>query len=167
MALPILLGLTMVSIAYSVLLPSEVGAVSAFLSFPRTGKNGASEDELMDPLIAAHGDVVPEVVRAIPKIPMPMRRYAIAFLGNQADRRALPLLRAMLASESESDVLRGDALLSIGMIDLSEGRMLAAKYRGEGEHLAAASDDVGMARFFERRSRDIAIRNVVSKKLGF
>ena len=162
----LLVGMTVVLSAYLVVLPSETTAVSAFLSFPRAGENGASEDELMDPLIAARGDVVPQVIRALPKIPMPMRRYAIAFFGNQGDRRALPLLQTIVANDSESDVLRGDALLSIGMIDAVEGRRLAASYALAGGHLAGASEDVSEGRFFEHRTRDVAIRNVVSKKLG-
>ncbi len=153
--------------AYCMVLPNEDDAISCFILWSKSGRDGVSEDELMDPLIAARGDIVPKITRALPAIPMPARRYAIAFLGNQADRRALPLLRSMLDNPAEADRLRGDALLSIGMIDLPEGQMLASRYRSGGPYLSSIADDVTRGQFFARRKKMDAILNVISRRFHF
>lgn len=72
----------------------------------------------------------------------------------------------MLANQAEADMLRGDALLCIGMIDLAEGRRLAAEYGQNGEFLSFAAHEVSTGNFFERRSRGAARLNVISKYFG-
>jgi hypothetical protein len=87
-----------------------------------------AEDELMDPLILAGGNVVPLVLRDIRKSSMPKRRYAIGFLGNGGYREALPVLRQLVVDPAETELIRGDALEAIGQIDRGEGETLARRW---------------------------------------
>ncbi len=96
---------------------------------------GRSEDMIMDPLIL-HADLVKKrVIEDIKNPQMDKRRYAIAFLGNERIREALPVLEAIVNSESEQDYIRGDALESLVMIDEARGRALARSYSTRQDYL--------------------------------
>ena len=63
---------------YWLLLPSASDALGVFASFGENPTDFVTEDELMDPLLAARGNMVAEMISALPKIAMPKRRHALA-----------------------------------------------------------------------------------------
>lgn len=112
------------------------------------------EETVMDPLIIAGDKVVPLVLKEVENKNMPRRRYAIHFLGNGSYKEALPLLKSILQDPGEEDYFRGDALISIYLIDESLGREYAQKYLLEDNNLGRVSHQVleGYAEIRNRRS---------------
>jgi len=167
MGLGYLVAITLSAVAagYWLLIPSASTAVDEFLQFSERSVDGVEEDELMDPLIAARGDVLPAVIKAIPFMAMPMQAYAVTFLGNQGDRRSLALLHQLLGSEAENAALRSDALQSIARVDPQEGRRLALLYRDRADAIGFMANQVLKGALLEKRPRGLAIRNVISERL--
>lgn len=128
--------------------PSPENAMSEFFSNP------GAEDTLMDPLIVAGPAVYPLVIDAIQDPDMPRRRYAIGFLGNEEVSDALPILLAILNSESELPYFRGDALVAIYKIDRGRAKELALQFRDREDALGYyALDVIADAEYLnERRS---------------
>jgi hypothetical protein len=87
-----------------------------------------SEPQLMDPLILAGPAVVPLVLQAVPDKNMKLRRYAIAYLGNEQRQEAVPVLSKILLDESEIYYFRSDALEALDSIDPSIGSSYAPAY---------------------------------------
>ena len=116
-----------------------------------------AEDQLADPLILNGHGVVPLVVKDIQHKEMPLRRYAIGFLGNGRYGEALPILKVILADETEKFYFRADALIAIHQISPSVATDLAHRYVNGEELLgrvakqivSGAANDSGI---FERRS---------------
>lgn len=84
-----------------------------------------AEGQLADPLILNGRRVVPFVIKDISNKQMPLRRYAIGFLGNGGYSEALPVLTSILADEEEVSHFRADALIAIYMISPREAQELA------------------------------------------
>ena len=84
-----------------------------------------AEVMLMDPLILNADIVAPVVIESVKNKKMDKRRYAIGFLGNESIVEALPVLRTILADETEVDHFRADALEAIFQIRQQEGQSLA------------------------------------------
>lgn len=103
----------------------------ALAAFYRGPADGLAEDMLMDPLILAGDRVVPLVLREVERKDMPLRRYALGFLGNGAYTEALPTLERILANADELDYFRADSLVSAYKIDRQRGLALAAGYVGD------------------------------------
>ena len=101
-----------------------------------------AEDMLMDPLILHSKRVAPLVIREIERPEMPLRRYAISFLGQANVREALPVLRRILADPQEQDYFRGDALEAIRSIDSSEGQRLAADHAASENLLGKVAREI-------------------------
>ena len=93
---------------------------------------GRAEDMLMDPLILKSDLVAPTVICEIRNPDMPLRRYAIGFLGNERIVDALPTLHAILDDETELDDVRADALESISRINWLDGRDKAIRFSRTG-----------------------------------
>jgi hypothetical protein len=89
---------------------------------------GDHEPELADPLILAGDRVGPTVTQAISNANMPLRRYAISFLGDDTVREAIPTLERIVSTETEADYFRGDALEAIYKTDPSVGRRIASGF---------------------------------------
>jgi hypothetical protein len=104
---------------------------------------GDHEPELADPLILAGGRVGPTVTQAISNAKMPLRRYAISFLGDDRVREAIPTLERIVSTETEADYFRGDALEAIYKIDPSVGRRIASGFdkRSVGDVLPTPATD--------------------------
>ena len=103
---------------------------------------GRGEDQLADPLILTGCGAAGVVIREIQKPDMPLRRYAIWYLGNRRCSEALPALRTILSNESESDYFRADALEAITGIDRGEGARQAARYVKRPDHLGEVSRQI-------------------------
>ncbi|MGA1237209.1 MAG: hypothetical protein ACO34E_10120 [Limisphaerales bacterium] len=98
---------------------------------------GRAEDMLMDPLIL-HADLVKSrVIEEVAARTMPKRRYAIGFLGVAGITDALPVLRMILADETEKGFFRADALESIYQIAKEDGLALASQYQSRTDHLGS------------------------------
>ena len=110
---------------------------------------GRSEDMIMDPLIMHSSRIKNRVIEEIKDPGMDKRRYAIAFLGNDRIREAIPALETIVNSESEQEYFRGDALESIVMIDEARGRALAKSYSTRQDYLGHVA----------RRSLDDSYKN--------
>ena len=93
------------------------------------------EDQLVDPLILNGRAVVPLVLRDLTDKAMPLRRYAIGFLGNGEYEEALPLLESILADETELNYFRSDALEAIHRIAPERAARLALQYMDSPELL--------------------------------
>jgi HEAT repeat protein len=87
-----------------------------------------AEDQLMDPLILAGSEVVPLVVEAVADPNMPLRRYAIGFLGIAGRTEAVPALAQILGDESEIYYFRSDALEALHRIQPSLAESNAPRY---------------------------------------
>jgi len=96
---------------------------------------GRAEDMLMDPLILNADVIAPVVIEQIRNRHMDKRRYAIGFLGNRRIEESLPVLRAILADDTERAFFRADALESIFQIDDREGLDHASQYSGWDDSL--------------------------------
>ncbi len=133
---------------------SAEDAFSVFIS-----SNNLAEDQLMDPLILVGRDTVPLVIERIQERELPKRRYAIGFLGNIQAKDAIPVLTKILDDESEEDVVRGDALKAIAMIDLSLGTVIARSYLDRGDHLSKIAQTILSedAKLLSRRSYSDAL----------
>jgi hypothetical protein len=94
-----------------------------------------AEDQLADPLVLAGPPVVPLVVEEIRRKDMPLRRYAIDFLGDRECSRALPALREILTSEDEDVYCRGEALQAIHAIDADLGGKAAESHAERPDYL--------------------------------
>ena len=90
--------------------------------------NPGPEETLMDPLIVAGPSIYPTVIAAIKDKKMPLRRYAISFLGNEEVTDAIPRLINIVEDESELDYFRGDALAALYKIELRQAKELASSY---------------------------------------
>ncbi len=113
---------------------------------------GRAEDMLMDPLIL-HTDLVKDrVIAEVVDRTIPKRLYAIGFLGVAGVTEALPVLRTILADESEEDTFRRVALTSIYQISPEEGLTLAKQYQARSDDLGSAAGEIvdGSARIFTR-----------------
>ncbi len=84
-----------------------------------------AEEMNMDPLILNSDIVAPLVIEYVKNKEMELRRYAIGFLGNEKIMDSLPVLRAILADETEKEYFRADALEAIFKIGRQEGLTLA------------------------------------------
>lgn len=93
-----------------------------------------AEDQLIDPLILNGPRVVPLVLQDLPDKDMPLRRYAIGFLGNGKYEEALPILEQILSDDSEKFYFRADALIAIFSISPDRARELAPGHKN-GEDL--------------------------------
>lgn len=96
--------------------------------------DGRAEDQLADPLILNGQKVVPLVIADVKNKKMPLRRYAIGFLGNGRYAEALPVLISILNDDTEIFYFRADALIAIYQISPSKGKELAPRYI-QGEEL--------------------------------
>lgn len=94
-----------------------------------------AEDMLMDPLILNADIVAPSAIREVRQRDMPLRRYAISFLGNQRVEAAAPTLRLILDDETEPDYFRADALESLFRINRAEGDLRAKEFASRQDHL--------------------------------
>ncbi len=103
---------------------------------------GRAEDQLMDPLILNGHRVVPLVLSEIQKKEMPLRRYAIGFLGNGHYAEAMPLLEKILSDESEIFYFRADALEAIYQIAPNRARVLAPEYTSGEDLLGKMAQDI-------------------------
>ena len=108
-------------------------ALAAFYAQRNDGMT--AEDQLMDPLVLAGERAVPVVLREVVRADMPLRRYAIGFLGNAQSAEAVPVLRRILGDSTERDLFRGDALESLWMIRVSGREELARSFGGRGDYL--------------------------------
>jgi hypothetical protein len=140
------------ALIYFLLIPSPRTAIANFISFGTKPGDGATEDTLMDPLIVARGDVVPEVLAAVAHRKMPRRRYAIAFLGNSGRKDALPTLLRIMNDTSEEPVFRADALEAISVIDFAQGRRLANEFLGRLDYLGAVAKFVQRGELLPQRT---------------
>ena len=86
---------------------------------------GYSEIDIGSSLVRVGEPIVPSVCSAIADRNMKRRRYAIAALGWIGDRRALPVLRRILADGSEVFHFRADALEAIYRISPRLAHQLA------------------------------------------
>ncbi len=116
---------------------------------------GRSEDTVMDPLILHADRVKLRVIEEIRNPRMDKRRFAIAFLGNEKVREAIPVLETIVNSESEHEYIRGDALESILMIDEARGKELAKTYLNRQDYLG----------FIARTSLDDSYKRPVRTKI--
>jgi hypothetical protein len=155
-----LLLLGLVCWVYYSAFPSEADALEVFYAAQ------VSEDEQLDALIAARGDVVPMVVAAVRHASMPKRRYAVAFLGNSGRRDALPVLRRIVEDETEEAQIRGDALESMARIDLGSVAALTPRYRGRADYLGGSARAIEKGELLPRRERGEAMIARVSVVLG-
>ncbi len=114
----------------------------ALAAFYRGPDEDAAEDMLMDPLILAGSRVVPLVLREVERSDMPLRRYAIGFLGNGSYTKALPTLERILGNADEIDYFRADALVSIYKIDRQHGMALAPEYQRSDDFLGYMAREV-------------------------
>ncbi|MDR2212852.1 MAG: hypothetical protein LBE21_04425 [Pseudomonadales bacterium] len=101
-----------------------------------------AEDQLMDPLILNRNRVIPLVLSEVRKKDMPLRRYAISFLGNVRSDEALPILESILADESEVYYFRADALEAIYEISPRRAEILARSLTGEDGMLGDVVDQI-------------------------
>ena len=86
--------------------------------------------------------MVPAICEAVAHRDMKFRRYAIGALGYIGDRRALPTLQATLDDGGETELVRGDALISIYRIDRALGTRNARQYRHADAFIAHVSDAI-------------------------
>ena len=112
------------------------------------------ESELIDILIVNSEKVCPVVCKKIKDKNMPHRRYAILFLGHERYLPAKAVLLEILSDETESELYRADALISLYQLDQSEGKKYAAKYQARSDHLGDTAKSVlkGESCFPSRRS---------------
>ena len=97
--------------------------------------NGDHEPELDDPLIEAGQEMTLVICEAVKNKDMKLRRYAIGALGYIGDKRAIPILEAILESKAEIYYFRGDALHAIYQLDKQLGKEYATQYANEHEYL--------------------------------
>lgn len=147
------------------MLPSSKDAIESFLEYGKRPTNFVTEDDLMDPLIVARGDVVPVVMVAIARTDLPRRRYAIGFLGNAGRREALPVLEMILYSEAEKPTQRGDALEAIALIDRDQGRTRAQPFIARPDALGDTARRVQSGDLMPRRSYQEALSHYICVKL--
>jgi hypothetical protein len=154
-------------IACYVMVPTSDEALEVFAQYGKDPGEFVTEEEIADPLIVARGDVVPLVIAALDDIEIPRRRHALYFLGNTGRKDALPALRRILDDPTAAAVLRGDALDAIAMIDLEEGKRLAARWSSTPElhFLNFMATSVLEGRVSERRSYDDALSSYLCVKL--
>ncbi len=89
---------------------------------------GIAEDMLMDPLILGGSKVVPLIIQEIQNKDMPLRRYAISFLGNGGFVESKSILNRILNDEMEIYYIRFDALVSLYNIDPQMAQQVTEKY---------------------------------------
>lgn len=154
-------------IACYVLVPTSDEALEVFAHYGEEAGEFVTAEELADPLIVARGDVVPLVIAALDDFESPRRRLAIGFLGDTGRKDALPALRRILDDPAEEEVFRGDALDVIAMIDLEEGKRLAARWSSTPElnFLNFTATSVLEGRVSERRTYDQALSSYLCVKL--
>ena len=132
----VVVAVVLVGVAASYLLWSRTTVESVMNEF-YSDDAGRAEDMLMDPLIL-HADLVKSrVIEEVAARTMPKRRYAIGFLGVAGITDALPVLRTILADETEKDFFRADALESIYRIAEKEGLALASQYQSRTDLLGS------------------------------
>ena len=131
-------------------------------AFTRPDLTETAEDQLTDPLILAGRRVVPAVLHAIEDPAMPLRRYAIDFLGDGAFPEARAALEGILADSVEGDYFRGDALEALYHIDVTRARQLAQRYHERSAYLGQTARDVLADRSnrFPRRTLALAFWHV-------
>ena len=101
-----------------------------------------AEDQLIDPLVLAGPRIVPLIMAEVADTAMPLRRYAIGFLGYGRFKEARPLLERILGDTTELEYFRGDALLAIYHLDLAEGRRAAARYDSTTGFVGEIASDI-------------------------
>jgi len=104
------------------------------------------EEQLCDPLILVGPRVVPLVIADLPKKGAPRRLYAIRFLGNERDPRALPVLQQLLADEEENVSFRVAAFKAIYQISPARARQLAPMYGYGRDQIARVAEDIAANR---------------------
>lgn len=112
------------------------------------------ESEIIDILIVNSEKVCPVVCKKIKDKNMPHRRYAILFLGHERYLPAKAVLLEIISDETEAELYRADALISLYQLDPSEGKKHAAKYQERSDHLRDTAKAVlkGESCFPPRRS---------------
>lgn len=118
---------------------------------------GRAEDQLTDPLILNGHTVVPLVVADVKNKAMPLRRYAIGFLGSGRYVEALPVLASILNDETELSYFRADALIAIYQISPPQAKEFAPRCVAGEELLGRIARQIvdGVSsdnHIFERRS---------------
>ena len=101
-----------------------------------------SEEQLCDPLILAGPRVVPLVIADLPKKGTPLRLYAIRFLGNERDSRALPVLEQLLGDDEENVDFRAEAFKAIYQISPDRARQLVTVYAYGHDQVARVAVDI-------------------------
>ena len=105
-------------------------------------KTDAVEDCIADILILNKQKMLPVICEKIKDKNMSRRRYAIYFLGNEKYPKAKEALLQILSDETEKDYFRSDALEALYMIDKTEGKKCAEKYRGQTGYLEHLSESI-------------------------
>ncbi len=115
--------------------------------------NDGPECTLTDPLWDGGAQVVPLVVTAIADRTMPRRRYAIGFLGEFGDRRAMDVLTRIASDRDEDSLFRADALKALARIDSEQAHQLAGSMRNPEGLLAEYVDQIRTGPGFRRPTR--------------
>jgi hypothetical protein len=126
----LLAGVVIVAIGATPRSPTE-----AVERFERRSLQGVSELEVTDPLIVAGDSVLPLVVERVRDKSMPRRRYAIGHLGKSQYKPALPLLSQIVLDDSEKDLCRGDALMSLAAISPTDAEALRGRFVHRKDYL--------------------------------
>jgi HEAT repeat protein len=90
--------------------------------------------------------VVPLVIADLPKKGTARRLYAIRFLGNGRDSRALPELQQLLGDDEEGVAFRVEALRAIYQISPHRAGQLAPAYGYGHDQLARVAAEIAANR---------------------
>jgi hypothetical protein len=118
-----------------------------------------AEDQLIDPLVLAGDRAVPVVLREVVRAEMPLRRYAISFLGNAQSPEAVPVLQRILENSAEEDVFRGDALEALWAIGVPGREALAQRFASREDYLGQTASRLLAGYKPERRTYWQALRH--------
>ena len=100
------------------------------------------EPEIAVPLVKAGRPMTLSICEAVAHPDMKRRRYAIDALGRIGDKRALPVLEAILNNRDEIDYFRGDALEAIYRLNPKLAVQYARQYRHDNDYLKMIADEV-------------------------
>jgi len=127
---------------FSVLIFATFGVAGCFVvpgtpeaAFHEFQTTQTKESYIVLPLCSAGEKVVPLVSQRIKDKDLARRRYAIGFLGVYGNSETIPILKSVLADESELVYFRGDALGSLFVLDERSGRLLADTHRARTDYL--------------------------------
>lgn len=135
--------------------------ISAQIALEKFYNFQGEETANMDPLILAGEKVVPLLLEEIKNRNMPKRRYAIGFLGNGEYIQSIPVLEKILNSSDETDIYRGDALLSIYQINKELGMKYAKEHKDDQNFVGEIAQDIirNASYIHERRTYADALKN--------